>query len=152
MSLGLRRLAAVLVVLVLSACGSNRDELDQQFVDAAKRGDLSEAKRLLEAGARIDARDAKRDSPAVLWAAHEGHTELLIMLLDAGGSVEAAKGKGDTALWYAAQQGHIDAAGVLLERGANPNPRGPDGSSAVGIAEQKGYGEIAALLRQHGGQ
>ena len=152
MHLGPTRLLAVLTLLALAACGSNTEELNQQLVDAVRRGDTAEAQRLLQAGAQVDARDAKHDAPAVLWAAHDGQVAVLAILLDGGGDVESAKADGDTALWYAAQQGQLDAARLLLERGANPNPRGPDGSSAVAIAEQKGYGEIAALLRQHGGR
>ena len=142
----------LLVLGMVAACGPSQEEMDGKFVDAAKSGDLAEAQRLLQEGAHLDARDAKHGSPAVVWAAHEGHVDVLNMLLDAGGEIEiAAKGKNDTALWYAAQQGQLSTAQILIDRGANTNPIGPDGTSAVAIAENNGYPAIATLLKAHGG-
>jgi ankyrin repeat protein len=147
-----QNIAAIAALLfVLSACGSDPGTLNLQLVDAVKRGDLAETQRLLDAGAQVDARDAKHGSPAVVWAAHEGHVELLEVLLNAGGSVESAKGEGDTALWYAAQQGHLGTARLLLDHGAEPNPTGPDGASAVAIAEKNGFADVVELLRARGG-
>ena len=51
-------------------------------------------------------------------SSQEGHLELVRYLLEAGASVNAITGTGDTALTYACENGHMEVAEVLLESGA----------------------------------
>lgn len=50
-------------------------------------------------------------------SSQEGHLELVRYLLEAGASVNAITGTGDTALTYACENGHTDVADLLLQYG-----------------------------------
>jgi ankyrin repeat protein len=56
---------------------------------------------------------------ALLYAAREGHVDVLAQLLDAGAAIELADADGVTPLLMAVLNGQFAAARVLLERGAN---------------------------------
>jgi len=116
---------------------------ETQLLSAVDRGDLSEVRRLVDAGAdvnterRVDVEgwsvDVQRKSglhslTPVALAALKGHTDMTRVLIDAGAdmdamTVRASDGKTvklvGTALMAAASGGHVEVARLLIERGAN---------------------------------
>jgi ankyrin repeat protein len=82
--------------------------------EAARRGDVREAKKLLESGADITARDEHLGSTPLAWAARYGQLEMVGFLLRCG----APKSLPDDPPWatpraWAIRHGHEKIAGLL---------------------------------------
>jgi ankyrin repeat protein len=88
---------------------------------AARVGDLSSARMLVNAGADIDDADARGASVLVL-AAHSGFRDLTEFALDEGADPNMAEA-GFSALHLAIMRRDEDLARSLLDRGADPNAR-----------------------------
>jgi ankyrin repeat protein len=88
---------------------------------AARVGDLSSARMLVNAGANVDDADARGASATVL-AVHSGFGDLAEFLLDEGADPNAAEG-GFSALHVAILRRDEHMAGRLLALGADPNAR-----------------------------
>jgi uncharacterized protein len=142
MALGYR-LLLLCCALLAAGCGA---DLDATLVAAAKAGRSDAVAESLQRGADVDAVDAKFHATAVMWAAHEGHADILRLLLDHGADLQARKPSGETALWYAAQQGQLGTTQILLQAGADPLPVARSGVSAAAVARMGGHSEIADLL------
>jgi ankyrin repeat protein len=84
--------------------------------------------------------------PAMVYAAGEGRTEVVALLLDAGVAVNAQY----DALMWAAGNGHGDTVRLLLQRGADATLVDDRGKDAAHMAAEGGYTEITNLLA-HGG-
>ena len=70
--------------------------------------------------------------------------------VQAGGNVNAADGRGQTALMRAAGQRKAENLAYLLQAGADPNAKGPDGKTPLQFALQIKRMDAVDLLRQHG--
>ena len=88
---------------------------------AVRAGDLESVRRLIAAGADVNDTDAWGVSAATL-AAHGGHTDLVVFLLDRGADPNVADA-GFAALHEAVMRNDLRAARALLDAGANPNLR-----------------------------
>jgi ankyrin repeat protein len=119
------------------------------LMEASRAGDAAVVKRLLEAGADVNAAEGTHAQTALMWAVGEGHASVVDILLQAGAKIDArtparpAMGReccqpnwvgGFTALLFAAQRGDVAIAKALLARGANVNDEAADNSSALLIA------------------
>lgn len=84
-------------------------------------GSAAVVARLLELGARIDARDANGFTPLLLAAIHENVAVVDALLSDTqciGDVIEARENVfGDTALFYACKTGNVPIATSLLDKG-----------------------------------
>ncbi|MEM6796618.1 MAG: PQQ-binding-like beta-propeller repeat protein, partial [Acidobacteriota bacterium] len=100
---------------------SSQESLDQQMVDAAQRQDLAEMRRLLEAGASVDAANAYSATPLFV-AADRGSVEMAKLLLERGADVNVVDTfYGATALgWALSSAGgskpHRDVALLILKK------------------------------------
>jgi ankyrin repeat protein len=93
---------------------------------------------------------------ALMWAAAEGHAEVIETLVHNGADWNARLGSGFTPLFFAVRSGHIAAARALLEAGADVNQRieitqrvsrGPRaGSTPLHLAVANGHFDLAAML------
>ena len=93
-----------------------------------------------------------------MWAAAEGHAEVVKLLLARGAdpalsSTASTKPErrppgGMTALLFAARQGKLDAARALLDGGADVNQAGADTTSPLLIAVVNGHYDVASLLHR----
>ena len=88
---------------------------------AARNGDVETAKVLVEAGAKVNDSAASGTS-ALVVAAHSGHGQLAIYLLEQGADPKAADA-GYTALHAAVLRSQIELVDALLDHGADPNVR-----------------------------
>ena len=92
---------------------------DTALLFAARVGDLTSAKLLVAAGAKVNDADAWGVSATVL-AAHSGYTELVEFLLDKGADPNMAAA-GFTALHEAIMRRDEKMVSALLDHGADPN-------------------------------
>jgi len=92
------------------------DSLDAQLIAAAWKNDLAAARRLVAAGADVNAVDDTVQS-AFLIAASEGHLDLLELTLRHGANVRSLDSYRGTALIRAAERGHAAVVGRLLRSG-----------------------------------
>jgi ankyrin repeat protein len=107
--------------------------------------------KMLAKGADVNATDQKHRSTALMWAAHNGHTEALKVLIRSGAAIDARREKGETALWFAAQKGQLETLKILVENGAKTDVVGRDGETAVAIAEKNGHTHVVDYLKRIGG-
>lgn len=99
--------------------------LDEQLIDACKRGNSAEVERLAETGATIEGEACYPMTPLTTASAC-GHAQIVEYLLRKGAQVDApdkwhgAGGGGHrTPLMFASACGHVDVAKILLGRGAD---------------------------------
>ena len=87
---------------------------------AASKGNLAEVKRLITAGADLNALDSY-GATALHRAAIKNRPKIAKMLLAAGADVDVNSSRGHTALHWATQSGNAEVVKVLLDAGANPD-------------------------------
>jgi ankyrin repeat protein len=88
-------------------------ELDTRLIDAAWKNQVDRARRLIAAGADVDAKDDTGQS-AYLIATSEGYLRLLELTLRHGADVHSKDSYDGTGLIRAAERGHADVVGRLL--------------------------------------
>jgi uncharacterized protein len=116
-------------------------------------------KALLSRGAEVNAKERKGQT-ALMWAAADGHADVVTTLLAAGAEFRAPLPSGFTPLIFAAREGRTDVVNVLLKAGADAHDsiqakkavsRGPKiGTSAMLMAVENGHFETALALVKAG--
>ena len=101
---------------------------------------------LIERGASVDATN-KLGQNALLFAAYDGRTEVVEVLLQAGADANKADDDGLAPLSVAAS---ARIATMLIERGANVNATNKLGQTALLIAGRKGRAGVVKALVQAG--
>uniref|UniRef100_UPI00398E4BB9 E3 ubiquitin-protein ligase MIB2 n=1 Tax=Pristiophorus japonicus TaxID=55135 RepID=UPI00398E4BB9 len=86
---------------------------------------------------------------ALQVAAHQGHTEVVKILLQANAQLEIHDEDGDTALHYASFGNQPEVARLLLSKGANVNLLNASTCSALHIAVNKGFTEVVRALCEY---
>ena len=85
------------------------------------------------------------------FAAEQGNTEALKILLDLGVGIEDRDLACKTPLLYAAENGHLDALAFLLQRGANILAKDNEGSTALHFAAaENNLFIIDTLIKEYG--
>jgi ankyrin repeat protein len=118
---------------------------------AAFFGQTESARRLLGAGARLDAesRNSNRNTP--LHAATAGrHAELALMLIERGAPVGGPDGGGQTPLHIAAENGMLDVVKALLARGADPHAVDAEDQTPMSRAAKKNHSAVIDALNLGG--
>jgi len=141
------------------------------LMTVARTGSVEAVKVLIAYKADVNAREATRGQTALMWAAGEGHADVITVLLEAGadrlatshapagaamsvgGSTyrrSAARIDVFTPFLIAVRAGQIDAARALLDAGANVNETTPDRTSALVLAIHNARHDMAAFLLDRG--
>ncbi|TAL37812.1 MAG: ankyrin repeat domain-containing protein [Alphaproteobacteria bacterium] len=118
--------------------------LDRQYLEAAKKGNLTELKGLLGKGAALLANDD--GNTALFYAAQFGRKDAVEFLLDAGIPLNVKNRIGSTPLTGAAGGGHKEVAWELYMRGADPNEKNLTGMSPLNYARSASYTDMIELL------
>jgi uncharacterized protein len=124
-------------------------QLNLLLFSAADSGCVPLARRLLEAGASLEARDRLGAMP-LARAARVGHVALIELFLANGAAIDARNLYGASALYGAAENERGASVALLLAKGADPNLAGPSGVTALAAAAFKGNGRIVDALLARG--
>ena len=89
--------------------------MNEKLFQAVIDGNLDEVKRLIKAGADVNAKNTIRGDTALMIAAENGHTEVAAALIKAGADFNAKNTNGWTALLIAAKNGHTEVAAALIK-------------------------------------
>jgi ankyrin repeat protein len=93
-----------------------KQELNDQFWEAVRKGDLPAVTALLDKGADVNAK-FRYGSTALFKAAERGHADIVKLLLARGADVKVKDTYyGATAMTWALQNDHIEAVRALLEK------------------------------------
>jgi ankyrin repeat protein len=86
----------------------------------------------------------------MVYAAGNGHTECVRVLLEAGADVNARYSNELTALMWASAYGHVATVRFLLTRGADATLRDNRGKTAMMLATEEERPLVVAALREAG--
>ncbi|XP_028928603.1 ankyrin repeat, SAM and basic leucine zipper domain-containing protein 1 isoform X1 [Ornithorhynchus anatinus] len=106
---------------------------------------LKTAELLLSRNASPNATCRKRMSP-LMYAAREGHSQLVALLVGHGAEINAQDDNGYTALAWAARHGHKTTVLKLLELGADKTLQTQDGKTPAEIAKRNKHPELFSML------
>jgi ankyrin repeat protein len=120
-------------------------QLSLALFAAADSGCVPLARRLLDAGASLEARDRLGAMP-LARAARAGHVALIELFLGQGAAIDARNLVGVTALYAAAENERQASVVLLLAKGADPNLPGRSGVTALAAAAFKGNDRIVDEL------
>ena len=123
--------------------------LNRVLVEAADEGDLDEVRRLLDAGADVNAAVPGDGSPLIA-AARNGRLSLVEFLLDRGADVNLPVQGDGSPLIMAAREGHLAIVQRLLDRGADVHLAVPDDENALIQASGGGHLAVVQLLVARG--
>jgi ankyrin repeat protein len=116
---------------VLLNCGAGVNVFDDGnytlLKGAARSGSTKVVELLIKHGAEVDKVHGNGCicTPLII-AAHEGHVDVMQILLDNHAAIDRPGDRHGTALYRACQGGHEGAVGLLLSRKANLEARGDD--------------------------
>jgi len=161
------------IIKALLKAGADADSPNPEGQTAlmvvARSGNVESARLLLSAGAKVDAREGWGEQTALMWAASEGHPQMIRLLLahradpnlhgivrdwprrvTAEGRPKAENHGGFTPLIYAARVGCVECAKELLKGKADINGVDADGETALLISLMNMHFDFAAHLVQAG--
>lgn len=138
---------------------------ETMLMTAARTGKADAVRLLLTRGADVNGREPRRGQHALMWAAAEGHVEVIETLIEAGADFRTPLDSGFTPLLFAIRQGRTPAVKALLKAGADINqavavkgnlrlPSGErplrTGMTPLHLAVANGHLELAAELLEAG--
>lgn len=107
---------------------------------------LSSRRYLLAKGLDPNLRDSVGQT-CLFYAAREGRTSCLIVLLQGGGDPNVLDINKQTCLFYASRDNRIEAVKALLQAGADPNIKDTLRRTAWSFAKGNNHNQICALLK-----
>ena len=161
-------LAGMLVEAGADANVANEDGQTPLML-AARTGNVAVAKLLVQHGADVNRRERYREQSAVMWAAAEGHGEMVEFLVSqkADLTVRATANEwetqisseprvqyrpagGLTPLLYASRAGCLRCVAAMVGAGADVDRPNPDGMTPLIMALDNGAPAVAQYLLDHG--
>lgn len=142
-------LASVFGAALLLAPPLRAQSPQERLWDASMAGDTVAIAAALDAGARIDSLDVRRNPNgrrALNWAAWYDRAPAIRLLVARGASVNAFNNTGFTPLHHAAESGSVSAAEALLAAGADRKAANFQGELPADVARLRGHPEIARLI------
>ena len=119
---------------------------DTALMFAALKGQVAVAQFLITHGGQVN----QTGWAPLHYAAFEGRTEMVKLLLSKGAEKDAVAPNGYSSLMLAARNGHLEAARMLLYADADVAIKAPDGQTALGIAKEKKSLQLMELLKRAG--
>ncbi|KAM5556745.1 protein VAPYRIN [Rosa sericea] len=132
------------------ATDSDKLELGEQMLMAARIGDLRDVELLFLEGADISYCD-QYGLTALHAAAIKGHKEVVLMLVEFGLDLESRDSEGHAPLHLAVVGGNLETVEMLIQNGANVNAKSKSGATPLYMATAMGYDDITEFLISRGG-
>ena len=126
---------SILIFFSLSSCSDNPvEEITKpeiSLMDAALAGKVEIIRQHITVGTKLDQRDLKSGSTALITAATFGQTEVAQILIENGADLEIQNNEGSTALMTAAFFCRTEIVKALLEKGAERGTQNNIGATAL---------------------
>lgn len=119
--------------------------MSTDLINASESGNLGEVKRLVEAGAELNAQDS-RGRTAVMAATHGNHPSVVEYLLAMGADVNLRDEVSDNPLLYAGAEGLLEIVRLALAAGADTKLTNRYGGIAIIPASERGHVEVVREL------
>lgn len=127
----MRQVSLCVIALLLVPIAVCAQDLNEQLLTAARKGDVPAARALLEKGADVNAKTRYGATP-LSYACDRGNTDLVRLLIEKGANVDARDTfYGATPIIWAAQKGNGEIVKLLLEKGA----KGKDDAMSIAISD-----------------
>ena len=114
------------------------------------KGDFDAARKLVEQGADIEAKDPGTGASVLHYAVMRGNPDILKYLFGKGVDVNSRTKNGTTPLHTAVLYNRYEVAEMLLGKGAEVDAKSSSGATPLAIATAARNREIADLLRARG--
>ncbi len=124
--------------------------ISRNLHEAVVGGDFEAARRLLDQGADIEAKDPGSGASPLHYAVMKGRMDMIDLLLSRGADVNSRTRNGTTPLHTAALYARLEVAERLLEQRADINAVSAGGSTALTLATAARNKPIAEMLRARG--
>ncbi len=135
----------MLAIMVFSSVSNFGLSSEDSFVETVRKGRIATVKRMLASGASVN--DNRFGVNVLMYAAKDGHADIVRELLAAGAKLNAKDNDGDTALMYAAIDNRAEIVKDLLMAGADVNAKNNNGTTPLIAASLRGRAEpVRALL------
>jgi serine/threonine-protein phosphatase 6 regulatory ankyrin repeat subunit B len=121
---------------------------DEEFIDAASRGDVSGVERLIRSGVDLNIRN-NWGWTALNLASYWNHGEVVKLLISAGADLNIRSNDGWTALIGASYKNHGEVVKLLIRSGANLNIRNIWGRTALILASRWNRIEVVKILLEN---
>ena len=158
-----RALSWLLAAAVFGGCGSEDSlgeqgdrpatstSLDRRLMAAAEQGRVRDVRRLLQRGARVDARDAG-GATALVLAAYRNHVDVARVLIGAGADVNAKDNTEQSAYLIATSEVGDDPRllDLTLRNGARVNDKDSYNGTGLIRAGERGYPRVVRRLLRAG--
>ncbi len=135
-------------VNMLHGDAEKKEPMHKALQDAVKAQDVFKVQSFLKDDAHVHARD-EEGKTVLMFAAQNGHQEIIQLLLHAGAAINATDSSNNTALFYAIGGGHVDAARLLLQQGAHVNAVNHLGRTPLMDAAALWYEDMVPMLLQY---
>jgi ankyrin repeat protein len=117
------------------------------LLNAVNKGDTEEVRRLVDAGAEVDAANDAGVTP-LMNAGGMGNKEAVELLIKKGANVNHRTSGNYTPLMQAALVGKAEIVKILLDAGADPTVKDTGGRTAINYAEDQKHDEIVQMIKQ----
>ncbi len=145
-AVGLYWMVAILSLFLLIQNIGQASDLDQQLMEAAKKGDNKQLEELIDSGSDVNSTDIAGITP-LICAAKFGHIQCVRTLLEKGAFINSKCAiKKCSPLMWAADNGHTEIVKVLINNGATLNAKDFYGWTALMKAVYRGHVEIVQAL------
>jgi hypothetical protein len=131
--------------LVSDECG----DMVMNLHDAAENGDVAEVRRLVAAGAEVEALGEHGARPLHVAAGY-GHVEVMRVLVELGADKDAKAAHGMTPLHLTTCHGQVEAIKALVELGADKDAKTVNGRTPLHSAAHFGHVEAMRVLEELG--
>ncbi|MBA3954847.1 ankyrin repeat domain-containing protein [Candidatus Dependentiae bacterium] len=135
-------LFALVLLLPCIRAMNDKQNIDQQLIKAAERGNVQQVAKLLEQGANPNVTNECGDTLLHAAISSGRNIQMVRILLEKGANINAvdvSSGMDFTPLHMAAYLGDVDVAQILMEAGADPFIENGAGHKAMNIAYEECY-------------